>query len=166
MDPPPVELAFVHEPCSGLGQRGHRRGPCLRTWERRGRARLVVVLDEAEQPVLVGRVPRQVPVHRGGVLVGEPVVEALVVAVVESLLLQRPLAIPVGLRDEDEVGMDVLDDRDRRRPVLVSGPRPATCAPRALEDVVHHQHRHVAAHAVALSGDRGQQVGNRCTECR
>ena len=41
--------------------------------------------------------------HRLGVLVLEPVVEALVVAVVEALLLERPLEIPVGLGGEDEV---------------------------------------------------------------
>ena len=51
----------------------------------------------------------QVAAHRLGALVREPVVEALVVAVVEALLLERPLEIPVGLGDEDEVGMARLD---------------------------------------------------------
>ena len=62
-----------------------------------------MVLDEAHEPLLVADVGRQVPVDRLGALVHEPVVEPLVVAVVEALLLQRPLEIPVGLGDEDEV---------------------------------------------------------------
>ena len=48
--------------------------------------------------------------------------------------------------------------RDDRRPEVVRRPRPSALAPRALEDVVHHQHRHVAAHAVALVGDRAERV--------
>ena len=71
--------------------------------ERRRRARLVVVLDEAQQLRLVRRVGLQVAAHRRRVLVREPVVEPLVVAVVEALLLQRVLHVPVGLGDEDQV---------------------------------------------------------------
>ena len=71
--------------------------------ERGRRARLVVVLDEAQQPLLVAAVGLQVAAHGLGGLVDEPVVEALVVAEVEALLLQRPLHVPVGLGDEQEV---------------------------------------------------------------
>ena len=46
-----------------------------------------MVLDEADQPLLVAEVGAQVPVHRLGAVVHEPVVEPLVVAVVEALLL-------------------------------------------------------------------------------
>ena len=97
---PAVELAVVVEPRAR--QRGHhdRRRARLPGPEGRRRARLVVVLDEAHQPLLVGRVGLQVPAHRLGGLVDEPVVEPLVVAVVEALLLERPLHVPVRLGDE------------------------------------------------------------------
>ena len=62
--------------------------------------------------------------HLFGALVHEPVVEALVVAVVEALLLERLLQVPVGLGDEDEVGVAALDGRDHRRPVVVGGRAP------------------------------------------
>ena len=85
----------------------------------------------------------------------EAVVEPLVVAVVEALLLERPLEVPVRLgRRRRSPGWRLLTARDHARPVVVGRPRPGALAPRALEDVVHHQHRHVAAHAVALVGDR------------
>ena len=55
-------------------------------------------------------------------------------------------------------GMARLDGGDHGRPVVVVGPRPAALAPGPLEDVVHHQHRHVAADAVALRGDRAERL--------
>ena len=70
------------------------------------------------------------PAHRLGAVVHEPVVEALVVAVVEALLLERPLEVPVGLGHEDEVGMAALDRRDHRRPVVVCRPRARRARPR------------------------------------
>ena len=57
--------------------------------------------------LLVADVGAQVAAHRLGALVHEPVVEALVVAVVEALLLERVLEVPVGLGQEDEVGVRV-----------------------------------------------------------
>ena len=98
--------------------------------ERRRRARLVVVLDEADEPLLVAEVGRQVPVHRLGAVVHEPVVEPLVVAVVEALLLERPLEVPVRLGHEDEAGMRALDGGDHRRPVVVRRPRRRRARPR------------------------------------
>jgi hypothetical protein len=59
-----------------------------------------VVLQEAHQPPLVGEIGAQVRSHRVRVLVQQAVVQPFVVAVVESLLLQRPLEVPVRLRDE------------------------------------------------------------------
>ena len=81
-------------------ERGHGGGAGLGRRERGGGARLVVVLDEAHQLALVGDVAAQVAAHRLGVVGDEPVVEALVVAVVEALLLERVLEIPVRLRQE------------------------------------------------------------------
>ena len=50
---PPLELALVDEPRAGLAQRRHGGGARLRGRERRRRPRLVVVLDEAHEPLLV-----------------------------------------------------------------------------------------------------------------
>ncbi len=66
---------------------------------------VVVVLDEPHQPFLVVEVRRQVIPDLIGGAVLEAVVEPLVVAVVEALLLQGPLQVPVGLGDEQESGV-------------------------------------------------------------
>ncbi len=83
----------------------------------------------------------------------EPVVEALVVAQVKPLLLQGPLHVPVRLGHEQHVGKLALHAPDQRRPVILGGGRAGPLAPRAGEDLVGHQHRHVAAHSVALPPD-------------
>ena len=57
--------------------------------------------------------------------------------------------------------MGAPDAPGSRRPVVVGRPRPGALAPGPLEDVVHHQHRHVAADAVALVGDRAERVDDR-----
>ena len=57
--------------------------------------------------------------------------------------------------------MAAPDGRDHARPVVLGRPRPGALAPRPLEDVVHHQHRHVAADAVALRGDRAERLHDR-----
>ena len=115
-----------------------------------------MVLDEADEARLVRGVGRQVAAYRRGVVVLEAVVETLVVAVVEPLLLELPLEIPVRLGHEDEVGMLALHGGDDRGPVVRVRPRAGALAPGARERLVHHQHGHVAAHAVALRGDRLQ----------
>ena len=116
--------------------------------ERRGRARLVVVLQEADHLVLVIEIGVEVLADRPDVAVAQPIVQPLVVGVVESLLLQRPFEIPVDLGHEAEAGRLLAHARGGSRP---EGLRAE--APRPLEHVGQHQHRHVAAHAVALSGD-------------
>ena len=63
---PPFELALVHEPRAGLGQRRDGRRARLLGRERRGRTGLVVVLDEADEPLLVAVLGRQVAAHRLG----------------------------------------------------------------------------------------------------
>ena len=62
--------------------------------EGRGGPRLVVVLQEAGQLVLVVQPRAEVLAHRPGVPVAEPVVEPLVVGVVEPLLLQASIRGP------------------------------------------------------------------------
>ena len=104
---------------------------------------------------LVRVVGQEVEPHLFGALVHESVVEPLVVAVVEALLLQRPLQVPVRLGHEH----GTRDATRARRRSRSASSRPAVAAPPRspqvrVEDVVHHEHRHVAADTVALIGDR------------
>src|SRR5206468_3716199 len=75
--PPPLELAAVEERPARQGHQRDCGGPVPRRREGRGGARLVVVFEEADHPLLPGRVGGEVLPDRGGVLVREPVVEAL-----------------------------------------------------------------------------------------
>src|SRR5271165_7010058 len=83
--------------------------------------------------------------------------EPLVVAEVETLLLQLPLQVPVSLGNKEKVRMRFLSGGDYVAPVLGFRPRPCTAAPRAFEDCVQQQHRHVAANAIALAGNTGKR---------
>ena len=102
MNRPSFDLAVVDQPHPGLGERGDGgRLPARRAERERG-PRLVVVLDEPHQAALIAEVRLKVPANLRRRSVHQPVVETLVVAVVEALLLQLPLQVPVGLGDEDE----------------------------------------------------------------
>lgn len=56
-----------------------------------------------------------------GALVDQAVVEPLVVAVVEALLLEVPFEVPVRLRDEEEIGVALADLADDVRPEVLGG---------------------------------------------
>ncbi|GAA4697409.1 hypothetical protein GCM10023215_39540 [Pseudonocardia yuanmonensis] len=73
-----------------------------------------MVLDEPHQPLLVLPVRGQVGPDPPRIARHEPVVETLVVAEVEALLLQRPFEVPVGLREETETGVRLADRGDDR----------------------------------------------------
>ena len=120
-----------------------------------------MVLDEADQALLVSGVRQQVQPDPLGVALLQPVVEPLVVAVVEALLLQGPLQVPVGLGEKAELGPAGLDGRNECLPVVGRGRCADALAPGAPEDVVHHQHRHVATDPITLTGDRGHRVEGR-----
>ena len=95
-------LPLVEEAQAGREERDHgRRAVDLRRERRRG-ARLVVVLEKAREAILEVEPGMQVLAHRARRAVLEAVVEPLVVGVVEPLLLQRPLEVPVHLGDEQE----------------------------------------------------------------
>src|SRR5437016_4575609 len=99
--------------------------------------------------------------HRPGVTLAEAVVEPLVVRVVESLLLEGPLQIPVDLGQEAEVR--------NPRPHLLGRLRPERLGPDgpgSLEDLRQDQHGHVAAHAVALPGDAHELLDHRVLKRR
>ena len=127
---------------------------------------LVVVLDEPHRVPLPRRVGAEVGPDGAGVLaVHQPVVEGLVVAGVEALRHEDGFEIPVRLGPEDEVGVALLHRLDHEGPVAPAavGRRAATSplAPRPHEDVVEHEHGHVAAHAVTALGDGVDGLGRR-----
>ena len=155
---PALHLALVDEARARLGHRGDGSGPGLVGREGRRGTWLVVVLDEADEALLIRGVAAQVAANLVAALVHEPVVQALVVTEAEAVLLERPLEIPVGLGKEDEARVPGGDSRNHGVPVLPGRPRAGALAPRALEDVVQHQHRHVAADSVALLGDVLQRL--------
>ena len=80
------------------------------------------------------------------------VVESLVVGEVEALLLQTVLHVPIDFRHEQEVRALRFDPADCFEPEFGAG-RVELAAPRAREDFARDEHRHVAAHAVALRRD-------------
>ena len=86
----------------GREERDDRRGLVHVRRERGRRARLVVVLQEARELVLVVEPGVEVLAHRPRVAFAQAVVEPLVVGVVEALLLQRPFQVPVDLGHEAE----------------------------------------------------------------
>ena len=93
-----------------------------------------------------------------GVGVHEPVVQPLVVAVVEAELLELPLEIPVGLGDEQHLRVDARAPEITSDQYSASGGRTDAVAPGAPEDVVEHQHRHVATHTVGQVPDLDERV--------
>ena len=91
--------------------------------------------------------------HGRRVAAEDAVVEPLVVAEAEALLLERPLHVPVGLGDEHGVRVPGVTPkfRDHRGPEFLRWPLAAAFAPGPREHVVDHQHGHVAADPVAMA---------------
>ena len=99
------ELPFVEQPCPGECEDRHRCSAPFSGRKRGGGSGLVMVLDEADQPLLVRQDQPEMQPHVLGVVMLQPVVESLVVAVIEPLLLQFPFQVPVGLGDEQKIGV-------------------------------------------------------------
>src|SRR5687767_12674395 len=132
--PAAFELTLVEEPQTGrqVGDdgRGFMHGPL----ERGGCPWLVMILHEArELPLIVEPGVEMFP-HRPGVTVAEPIVQPLVVGVVETLLQHGPLTVPVDLRHEAEAWDLLAHASDRVRPEQWR-----TAAPGSFEDVWQHQ---------------------------
>src|SRR5512132_578198 len=96
--------------------------------------------------------------HLLGRTLQNPVVQTLVVAVVEALLLQRPLQIPISLGEEQESRIRLADRRYHCRPILRLWRGTDAITPGSGEDVIHDQHRHVATHTVALVGNLAERL--------
>jgi hypothetical protein len=77
-----------------------------------------MILNESDQSVLVSRFCAEMKPDALGRVALQAVVQPFVVAEVESLLLQLPFEVPVGLGDELELRMVPFDGRDDRRPVI------------------------------------------------
>ena len=72
-------------------------------------AKIAEALEKAKKPSLVRKLRTEMHAHALGIVVFQPVVQPLVVAEIESLLLELPLQVPIGLGDEKKVGMRALD---------------------------------------------------------
>ena len=156
----PSNWPSCHSVAPGSVAIDDRGGPLLRRRELGGGARLVVVLEEADQALLVVEVGVEVAAHR---------------ARARRAAAGRRGACRSSGRSRAAGGPTPGPSRPRRRTGSRGarpGPTPITSvqyswsgdgagpfAPRAREDVVQHQHRHVAAHAVGLLGDVDQRVG-------
>ena len=83
----------------------------------------------------------------------QAVVESLVVAKIESLLLELPFEVPICLRNKKKARMRLFHRWDDLAPIVRWRARPGAVAPGSLEYGIDEQHRHVASHAVALLSD-------------
>ena len=95
-----------------------------------------MVLDEAKQLLLVGKISREMKPNtlRGAML--QAVVEPLVLTEIKCLLMQFALKIPVRLGHKDEVLMRFPGRPDHVNPVLRGWPLARTATPCAFEDLV------------------------------
>src|SRR5580704_1906662 len=108
----------MEESCAGEGRYCDRGGPLLCGREGRCGPRLVVVLEEAKQLLLVDKVSTEVKANTLRIFMLQAIIEPLVVTEVEPLPLQLPLQVPVSLGNEAEVLMCSFDSRDHVTPVL------------------------------------------------
>ncbi|NBB83392.1 MAG: hypothetical protein GVY28_08295 [Alphaproteobacteria bacterium] len=155
---PRLHLAVMDHPHAGQRRQQHRRGMAIAAvGQGGGGARLVVVLQELQRPGH-GAALDQLMAQAGRVVMDDRVVDALVVGEIEAEQPQPLLQPPIGFGDEAEAGMQRPYRVDRIGPEFALRVAVGKAAPGALEDVGQHQHGHVAAHSVALVGDRLQRV--------
>src|SRR6516165_378278 len=87
----------------------------------------------------------------------QTIIEPLVVAKIESLLLELPLQVPICFRDQLKPRMRLLHRGNDLPPILGCRVRSPAAAPGSFEDRIDEQHRHVASHTVALLRDAGKR---------
>ena len=126
-----LELSFVPQGRAGQRGDGHGRGPLGIPVKAAGDAGLVMALQEAHQPGLVAQVRAQVVPDGGRVLADDPVIEPLVVAEVEAVLLKLPLPIPVGFGDHHRLRVPGAQLAEHGQPELLGqlgpGRLPRSC---------------------------------------
>src|ERR1700733_4811860 len=108
----------MEEPCPRKGGCRDCRRSFLCRRKNGGSARLVMVLEEAEQLLLVAQIGAQVQSHALGLFVFQTIIEPLVVAEVEPELLQLRLQVPISFSHKEEVRIYPLDGGDDLSPVL------------------------------------------------
>ena len=123
-----------------------------------------MVFQEPHQVPLVFRIGCQVIAHRVRAVGHEAIVEALVVAVIETLGDQVRLPVPVGLGEEKKVWVEHLHRPDHLPPIGHGTRRAHPVTPGLRNDVVKLQHRHVAAHSITLVGDIRKGFDDRRTQ--
>src|ERR1041385_3913908 len=85
-------------------------------------ARLVLILQKmGATPDEIGWRVEQVTLRFLGLPLDQPVVETLVIGVVETERLEPRLHVPVGFSQKEKIGLDGFDGRDGLRPKLGGG---------------------------------------------
>ena len=149
--PGTLGLALLEE-AKARGEEGDDGGGLVLGPGEGGRSpRLVMVLQKAGQLVLIVEAGEEMTPDLRRIGMAQPVIEPLVVAIVEALVLQRPFEVPIDLRHESEAGVGLADRGDRLGPE-----RLRRQAPGAVEHLGQQQHRHVAAQPIAMLGNRRQ----------
>src|SRR5215208_7003751 len=97
------ELSLVKEPQTRRKKCNNSRG-LVNFWRKRDRRSwLIVVFQKPGNFVLVIQSGVKMLAHGSGMTLAQPVVQPLVVSVIESLLLHHPFHVPVDLGHEHEV---------------------------------------------------------------
>ena len=143
-------------------ERARRRQPLLPKND--GGARLVVVLEEPRETTQVCNRHAEPHAYVADVLIANCVVHVFAVREFESEIHQPFLRAPVRFREENQVW--------QRR--MCFGPEfflgrlrvAEQMTPDFRENVAELQHRHVAANAVAMSGDDAEPVDQRRAQSR
>src|SRR4029450_809457 len=104
--------------------------------------------------------------HLLGRTLQNSVVQSLVVAVIEALLLQRPLKIPISLGEEQESRMRLADGGDHCRPIVRLWRGTDAITPGSGKNVTHDQHRHIATDTVALLGNLAERLDHNSAQGR
>src|SRR3989440_7773901 len=125
-----------------------------------------MVLNETHQLVLVIETSGEMQSMAFRVVAFQPIVEPLVVAIVETELHQLPFQVPIDFRQKKQVGVLEPHGGDHLAPVLFWWVSTDTPIPRVLKDAVEQQHRHIAAYSVALLGNQIQCLAGCPTQAR
>src|SRR5262249_55090813 len=98
-----------------------------------------MILQKPDELVLVGKIGVQMRPDALGSIMLQAVVQPLVVTVVESLLLQVPLQVPIGLGDKEHVRMSLPHSGDKIRPVFSLRLGTGPSSPGSFKNGIHEQ---------------------------